>query len=173
MVESDSTQYPPNYQKVRTPLYKKKYENEHNFFFGPEEYHDHSIRGSTLREARDSMERHGIMKFFHDFFVVKHRKLLRMIFVFGIPIFCVAILVMFLAAIVCSFFTGIYLMLRDTFLDFGCLAGILLAPGAIIIGGICGAVFPYLFRSYIIELHYKFWIEFATIYFQEVCSACQ
>jgi hypothetical protein len=87
--------------------------------------------------------------------------MLRVCFIVGLPIFSLAIVVMFLVAVVFSFFTGIYLMIRDTFKDFGCVAGIILAPAAIIIGGIGGAFFPYLFRSYIIEIHYKFWIEFA------------
>lgn len=99
--------------------------------------------------------------------------MLRFIFIVGLPVFSLAIVVMFFVAILCSFFTGIFLMLRDTYHDFGYVAGTVLAPGAILIGGIGGAFFPYLFRSYIIEIHYKFWLEFAEIYFGEICSCCE
>lgn len=52
-------------------------------------------------------------------------------------------------------------MVQDSYKDLGCLAATILLPGAIIIGGIGGAFFPWVLKRFLLQIHYQLWFEFA------------
>jgi hypothetical protein len=79
---------------------------------------------------------------------------------------------MFLVGLVCIFFAGIYIMVTELYREFGRVTATILLPGAILIGGIGATLFPWVFKRYILQIHYSFWYEFAEEYFKELFSIC-
>lgn len=69
----------------------------------------------------------------------------------------VGIIFMFLVAEICAFFFGIFVIARDSSYEFGCFLAMLLLPASIVIGGLGAAFFPWVFKDYIMQLHYEFW----------------
>ena len=98
----------------------------------------------------------------------KYPILLKTILIIHFPMLIVVIVVLFMAALVYCFFMGIYIMVEDMFEEFGWLGGLLLLPLGMFVGGVGAAFFPWVFRPWIIEIHYFFWIEMASSYFEKL-----
>lgn len=88
------------------------------------------------------------------------------ILVIHFPMLVVMIVVLFMIALVYCFFMGMFLMAGKMFEELGWLPGVILLPVGMVLGGLGAAFFPWIFKVWIIEIHYLFWMEMAGSYFE-------
>jgi hypothetical protein len=109
----------------------------------------------------DNLKNEGFFRGTYLYLQEHNPLLLKFILIFGFPLFLLGILIMFFVALVCIFFTGIYIMVTELYREFGRVTATILLPGAVLIGGIGATLFPWVFKRYIMQIHYEFWFEFA------------
>jgi hypothetical protein len=81
-----------------------------------------------------------------------------MLLILMFPFIILVIIVMFIVALICAFFTGIVITTQELFKELGCVAGVILFPAAVIVGGLGATLFPWVYKRYILNIHYMFWL---------------
>jgi hypothetical protein len=110
--------------------------------------------GLFRKDRIQSLKKEGFFRGIHIYLQEENKILLNLMLIFGFPIFMLGIAFMFMLALVCIFFTGIYIMVTEVYREFGGVTATILLPGAILIGGIGATLFPWVFKRYIMQIHY-------------------